>query len=37
MKDYPAEKYVRDAMGLPIISGGNEVLKHFMSLKLLGQ
>ena len=37
MKDYLAEKYVRDAMGLPIISGGNEVLKHFMSLKLLEQ
>jgi len=34
MKDYPAEKYVRDAMVLPIISGANEVLKHFMSLKL---
>jgi alkylation response protein AidB-like acyl-CoA dehydrogenase len=34
MKDYPAEKYVRDAMGLPIISGGNEVLKYFMSQKL---
>jgi len=34
MKDYPAEKYVRDAMVLPIISGANEVLKYFMSLKL---
>jgi len=34
MRDYPVEKYVRDAMGLPIIGGGNEVLKYFMSLKL---
>lgn len=34
MKDYPAEKYVRDAMVLPIISGANEVLKYFMSTKL---
>jgi alkylation response protein AidB-like acyl-CoA dehydrogenase len=34
MKDYPAEKYVRDAMVLPIISGANEVLKYFMSMKL---
>ncbi len=35
MKDYPIEKYVRDAMVLPIISGANEVLKHFMSQRLL--
>lgn len=35
MKDYPLEKYVRDAMVLPIISGANEVLKHFMSQRLL--
>jgi len=34
MKDYPAEKYVRDAMVLPIISGANEVLKYFMSTRL---
>jgi len=34
MKDYPAEKYVRDAMVMPIIGGANEVLKYFMSLKL---
>jgi alkylation response protein AidB-like acyl-CoA dehydrogenase len=34
MRDYPVEKYVRDAMGLPIIGGANEVLKYFMSLKL---
>lgn len=34
MKDYPVEKYVRDAMVLPIISGGNEVLKYFMSSEL---
>ena len=31
MKDYPLEKLLRDAMVLPIISGANEVLKHFMS------
>jgi len=36
MKDYPVEKYVRDAMGLPIISGGNEVLKHLMSRAMVG-
>ena len=30
----PIEKYVRDAMVLPIISGGNEVLKYFMSMDL---
>ena len=34
MKDYPVEKYVRDAMVLPIISGANEVLKYFMSSEL---
>ncbi|MDJ0926725.1 MAG: acyl-CoA dehydrogenase family protein [Gammaproteobacteria bacterium] len=34
MKDYPTEKYVRDAMVLPIISGGNEALKYFMSRDL---
>ena len=34
MKEYPAEKYVRDAMVLPIISGANEVLKYFMSMDL---
>jgi len=34
MKDYAAEKYVRDAMVLPIIGGANEVLKYFMSLTL---
>jgi acyl-CoA dehydrogenase len=37
MKDYPVEKYVRDAMVLPIISGANEVLKYFVSLDLLGR
>ena len=35
MKDYPLEKLLRDAMVLPIISGANEVLKHFMSQRLL--
>ncbi|NIN36783.1 MAG: hypothetical protein GTO60_17530 [Gammaproteobacteria bacterium] len=34
MKDFPAEKYVRDAMVMPIIGGANEVLKYFMSQKL---
>ncbi len=34
MKDYPAEKYVRDAMVFPIIGGANEVLKYFMSQRL---
>ncbi len=34
MKDYPAEKYVRDAMVMPIVGGANEVLKYFMSQKL---
>jgi len=34
MKDFPAEKYVRDAMVMPIIGGANEVLKYFMSLVL---
>ncbi len=27
MKNCPVEKYVRDAMVLPIISGANELLK----------
>jgi butyryl-CoA dehydrogenase len=35
MKDYPMEKYVRDAMVMPIIGGANEVLKTFMSQRLL--
>lgn len=35
MRDYPLEKYVRDAMVLPIISGANEVLKHFIAQRLL--
>ena len=34
MKDYPAEKLVRDAMVTPIYDGANEVLKYFMSLEL---
>ena len=34
MKEFPVEKWVRDAMVMPIISGGNEVLKYFMSTKL---
>ena len=34
MKDYPAEKYVRDAMVMPIVGGANDVLKYFMSQKL---
>ncbi len=35
MKDYPVEKYVRDAMVLPIISGSNEVLKHFIAQRMV--
>lgn len=35
MKDYAMEKYVRDAMVMPIIGGANEVLKTFMSQRLL--
>jgi butyryl-CoA dehydrogenase len=35
MKDYPMEKYVRDAMVMPIIGGANEVLKSFMAQRLL--
>ena len=34
MKDYPAEKLVRDAMVTPIYDGANEVLKYFMSMEL---
>jgi alkylation response protein AidB-like acyl-CoA dehydrogenase len=34
MKDYPAEKLVRDAMVIPIYDGTNEVLRHFMSMEL---
>ncbi len=34
MKDYPAEKLVRDAMVTPIYDGANEVLRYFMSMEL---
>jgi acyl-CoA dehydrogenase len=34
MKDYPAEKLVRDSMVIPIYDGTNEVLRHFTSLEL---
>ncbi len=34
MKDYPAEKLVRDAMVIPIYDGTNEVLRHFTSMEL---
>ncbi|MCC7411979.1 MAG: acyl-CoA dehydrogenase family protein [Gammaproteobacteria bacterium] len=34
MKDYPAEKYVRDCMVMPIYDGTNEVLRHFMALDM---
>ena len=34
MKDYPAEKLVRDAMVTPIYDGTNEVLRYFMSMEL---
>jgi butyryl-CoA dehydrogenase len=35
MKDYPAEKYVRDSMVMPIYDGTNQVLRHFMALEML--
>jgi alkylation response protein AidB-like acyl-CoA dehydrogenase len=34
MKDYPAEKLVRDSMVTPIYDGANEVLRYFMSMEL---
>ena len=34
MKDYPAEKYVRDCMVMPIYDGTNEVLRQFMAMDL---
>jgi len=34
MKDYPAEKYVRDSMVMPIYDGTNEVLRQFMALDM---
>jgi len=34
MKDYPAEKLVRDSMVMPIYDGANEVLRYFMSMEL---
>ena len=34
MKDYPAEKYVRDCMVMPIYDGTNEVLRQFMALDM---
>ncbi len=34
MKDYAAEKLVRDAMVTPIYDGANEVLRYFMSMEL---
>lgn len=34
MKDYPAEKLVRDAMVIPIYDGTNEVLRYFTSMEL---
>lgn len=34
MKDYPAEKYVRDAMVIPIYDGTNQVLRQFMAMDL---
>ena len=37
MKDYPAEKYVRDCMVMPIYDGTNEALRHFMGLDLYTQ
>lgn len=37
MKDYPAEKYVRDCMVMPIYDGTNEVLRHFMALDMYSE
>lgn len=37
MKDYPAEKYVRDCYVMPIYDGTNEVLRHFMAFDLYNQ
>ncbi|MFQ5982904.1 MAG: acyl-CoA dehydrogenase family protein [Woeseiaceae bacterium] len=34
MRDYPTEKFVRDAMVTTIYDGGNEVLRYFMSMEL---
>jgi alkylation response protein AidB-like acyl-CoA dehydrogenase len=34
MKDFPAEKYVRDCMVMPIYDGTNEVLRQFMALDM---
>lgn len=34
MKDYPAEKYVRDSMVMPIYDGANQVLRHFMAMEM---
>jgi acyl-CoA dehydrogenase len=34
MKDYPAEKLVRDSMVMPIYDGANEALRYFMSMEL---
>ncbi|CAB1368444.1 acyl-CoA dehydrogenase family protein [Denitratisoma oestradiolicum] len=34
MKDYPAEKYVRDAMVIPIYDGTNQVLRQFMAMDM---
>lgn len=34
MKDYAAEKFVRDTIGVPIYDGTNDELRHFMSSEL---
>jgi butyryl-CoA dehydrogenase len=34
MKDFPAEKYVRDSMVMPIYDGTNEVLRQFMAFDM---
>ena len=34
MKDFPAEKYVRDCMVMPIYDGTNEVLRQFMAFDM---
>lgn len=34
MKDFPAEKYVRDCFVMPIYDGTNEALRHFMAMDM---
>jgi alkylation response protein AidB-like acyl-CoA dehydrogenase len=36
MRDFPVEKFVRDAMLYPIYDGTNDLLKRFLAQSLLG-